>query len=92
MYTEKNFRSKKELKEAVAAYNLAVVTGIFAQDAKTGEPVLLTPPAVRYYQPGPFGGNEPANGTFCCEGPHYPEPHRWYATCTAKDGVIVKVK
>ena len=47
---------------------------------------------VTYFQPGPFGGNEPANGTFCCEGPHYPEPHRWYATCTAKNGIIVKVK
>jgi len=47
---------------------------------------------VLYHQPGPFGGNEPENGTFCVEGPHYPEPHRWYATCTAKGGVIVKVK
>lgn len=47
---------------------------------------------VTYYQPGPFGGNEPKDGTFCCEGPHYPEPHRWWATCTAVDGVIVKVK
>lgn len=47
---------------------------------------------VTYYQPGPFGGNEPTDGQFCVEGPHYPEPHRWYATCTAKDGVIVNVK
>jgi hypothetical protein len=47
---------------------------------------------VKYFQPGPFGGNEPKDGTFCVEGPHYPEPHRWYAECTAKDGVIVKVK
>ena len=69
MYTTKNFKTKKALKEAVA--NGKIVT---------------------YFQPGPFGGNEPANGTFCCEGPHYPEPHRWYATCTAKNGIIVKVK
>ena len=47
---------------------------------------------IRYYQPGPFGGNEPKDGTFCCEGPHYPEPHKWYATCKAVDGVIVSVK
>jgi len=47
---------------------------------------------VRYFQPGPFGGNEPENGTFCLEGPHYPAPHTWYATATAKDGVIIKVK
>jgi hypothetical protein len=69
MYTTRNFKTKKALKEAV----------------KNGE-------TVTYYQPGPFGGNEPKDGTFCCEGPHYPEPHRWYATCKAKNGVIVSVK
>jgi hypothetical protein len=26
------------------------------------------------------------------EGPHYPQPHRWYAEATVRDGVIVKVK
>ena len=46
---------------------------------------------VTYYQPGPFGGNEPKDGIFCVEGPHYPQPHKWYATCTAKNGHIVKV-
>ena len=74
MYTDRNFKTKKALKEAVANHQ-----------AGTG-------PAVTYYQPGPFGGNEPTDGQFCCEGPHYPEPHKWYAGCTAKDGVIVKVK
>lgn len=69
MYTDKNFKTKKALKEAVA----------------NGDQVT-------YYQPGPFGGNEPKDGTFCVEGPHFPAPHQWYATCTAKDGVIVKVK
>lgn len=47
---------------------------------------------ITYYQPGPFGGNEPKDGTFCVEGPHYPQPHKWYATCTAKDGIIIGVK
>jgi hypothetical protein len=47
---------------------------------------------VTYFQPGPFGGNEPRDGTFALEGPHYPEPHRWYATAIAKDGRIVSVK
>ena len=47
---------------------------------------------ITYFQPGPFGGNESPNGTFCVEGPHYPEPHKWYATCTAENGRIVKVK
>ncbi len=47
--------------------------------------------AVEVFQPGPFG---PAvrDGQHCCEGPHYPEPHRWYATVTVKDGVITGVK
>ncbi|MBE3139498.1 MAG: hypothetical protein IMZ53_02840 [Thermoplasmata archaeon] len=47
---------------------------------------------VKYFQPGPFGGDEPQNGSFCVEGPHYPEPHKWYATCKAENGVIVSVK
>lgn len=47
---------------------------------------------VTYYQPGPFGGNEPQNGTICVEGPHYPEPHRWYAECKVENGVIISVK
>lgn len=68
MYTHINFKSKKALKEAVAA----------------GEKIT-------YYQPGPFGGNEPKDGKVCIEGPHYPEPHRWYATATVKDGFVVKV-
>ena len=47
---------------------------------------------VTFFQPGPFGGNEPEDGTIYCEGPHYPEPHRWYATCEAVAGQIVSVK
>ena len=68
MYTDINFKTKKELKEAVAA-------------GKT----------VTYFQPGPFG-DTPENGSFCVEGPHYPQPHKWYATCVAKDGKIISVK
>jgi hypothetical protein len=47
---------------------------------------------VTFYQPGPFGGNEPKNGTITLEGPHYPEPHRWYASAVVENGVIVRVK
>lgn len=47
---------------------------------------------VTYYQPGPFGGNEPLDGTICVEGPHYPEPHIWYAECKVANGYIVSVK
>ena len=45
-----------------------------------------------YYQPGPFGGNETSTGRITLEGPHYPEPHRWYATADVENGVIVRVK
>lgn len=44
---------------------------------------------VPVYQPGPFGPDV-RDGIHCAEGPHYPEPHRWYAETTVKDGVIPK--
>ena len=67
MYTTINFKSKKDLKEAVAK-------GV----------------AVRLYAPGI--GAPPTNGTCAVEGPHFPQPHRWYAEVTVKDGLVVKVK
>jgi hypothetical protein len=42
------------------------------------------------FSPGPFPA--PSNGSVCIEGPHYPEPHRWYASCEVKDGIVTKVK
>lgn len=33
----------------------------------------------------------PLNGRVTLEGPHYPEPHRWYAQAVIQDGAIVKV-
>ena len=44
------------------------------------------------FQPGPFGGNEPDNGTVVVEGPHYPKPHTWGASVTLVDGRVKKVK
>lgn len=46
---------------------------------------------VTVFQPGPFGGNEPSEGRVTLEGPHFPEPHRWYAQAVLKDGRVVKV-
>ena len=67
-YTVKNFRTKKELKEAV----------------KAGENV--------YVQPQLFGGI-PVTGPVWLEGPHAPEPHRWYAEAQVdEDGKVVRVK
>lgn len=65
-YTVFNYRTKKALKEAVAA----------------GKPVMI-------YSPGPFGCK--SDGTEFLEGPHYPEPHRWYAKVEVRNGIVVKV-
>lgn len=45
---------------------------------------------VRVFSPGPFPC--PENGPVCIEGPHFPEPHRWYAEAILKNSVIVLVK
>ena len=45
---------------------------------------------VDVYQPGL--GTIPVDGTVYLEGPHYPEPHRWYATGEMRDGKLVSVK
>lgn len=51
---------------------------------------LATGKSVDVYAPGI--GTIPENGTVTLEGPHYPEPHKWYATGTMKDGKLVSVK
>lgn len=68
MYTVKNFKTKKALKDAV----------------KAGD-------EIRLYSPGMFGQPK-TDGREYVEGPHYPEPHRWYAEVTVKDGKVVTVK
>lgn len=44
---------------------------------------------VEVFQPGPFGPGV-KNGKVTLEGPHYPAPHKWYATAEVRDGYIVK--
>lgn len=45
---------------------------------------------VSLYSPGL--GTPKTNGTEYVEGPHYPEPHRWYAEVKVENGLVVKVK
>lgn len=45
---------------------------------------------VRLFAPGL--GQPAVNGREFVEGPHYPEPHRWYASVEMKDGVVISVK
>lgn len=44
---------------------------------------------VTTFQPGPFPGT--TNGVAFLEGPHYPQPHKWYAKVILQDGAVVKV-
>lgn len=41
---------------------------------------------VACFQPGPFPGK--MNGTVALEGPHYPQPHSWYASAILENGII----
>lgn len=66
MYVRPNFKTKKALKDAIAA----------------GKTVEVFPPGL---------GSVPRDGTVTLEGPHFPEPHKWYAKGTMKDGKLVKV-
>lgn len=68
MYVSPNFRTLRELRDAVAA----------------GRDVAI-------FQPSPFG-TVPVNGTADVEGPHFPEPHRWYAVVTVRDRRVVAVQ
>lgn len=45
---------------------------------------------ITVYDPG--FGNAPKDGTVYLEGPHFPEPHKWYAQGKMKDGLLVAVK
>lgn len=67
MYTTQNFKTKKALKEAVAA----------------GKRITIFAPGL---------GTPKENGTEYIEGPHYPQPHRWYAEVEMKNGAVIKVK
>ena len=46
---------------------------------------------VETFQPGGFFPPT-RDGRITLEGPHYPQPHRWYASAIVKDGIVVSVK
>ena len=68
MYSEINFKTKKDLRQAV----------------ESGK-------EIHAFQPGGFFPGK-TDGKVCIEGPHYPEPHRWYATAILENGRIISVK
>lgn len=44
---------------------------------------------VEVFSPGPFPC--PKDGKVTVEGPHYPQPHRWYANVLVEDYIVKKV-
>ena len=68
-YTTKNFKTKKELKQAVTS----------------GE-------EVRCFQPGLGPNLDNYTGSITLEGPHYPQPHKWYASAKLEGGIVKVVK
>lgn len=49
---------------------------------------FLTGREVSVYQPGPYGP-EVRDGAAVVEGPHFPQPHRFYVKVMVRDGVVV---
>ena len=45
---------------------------------------------VEVFSPGPSPAKQ--NGTEFVEGPHYPEPHKWYASVEVRNGLVFRVK
>lgn len=81
-YTVTNFKTKKQLKEAVLAY--------LQKASKTN--ILYNDLVVKCYQPGLGPDLSNYTGKICLEGPHYPKPHTWYAEAELRDGIVVKVR
>lgn len=44
------------------------------------------------YNPGLGGSLAMFTGKVTLEGPHFPEPHKWYANADLVDGFITKIK
>ena len=42
---------------------------------------------ITVWQPGPFA-QPPYNGWHAVEGPHYPEPHTWYARVLVENNKV----
>lgn len=91
MYTTKNFKTKKALKEAVARWKECQVKGkVLNPNTYTDEEGHGCYSPITIFAPGL--GTPVQNGWDTVEGPHSPEPHKWYARVRLVDGIVVEVK
>ena len=93
-YTTKNFKTKKELKEAVEAWNKYFSNPDLFKICllKNGDMLSQLPEPITCFQPGLGPDLSNFTGKVYLEGPHYPKPHSWYAEAWTEDGKVVKVK
>lgn len=91
MYTRENFHTKKALRLMVDRRRVLCDDPV-PTEAQQKELNWLTQ-ALTVFQPNGdlTGTSAPRNGRVALEGPHYPAPHRWYASAQVEDGVVVKV-
>lgn len=59
---------------------------------KSFKDAVLAGHRITCYQPGLGPDLTNFTGHTTVEGPHYPEPHKWYAQVELVDGIVVKVK
>lgn len=59
---------------------------------KEAKEAILKGETVTCFQPTPWGSTPIDDGEAFIEGPHYPEPHRWYGEAKVKNGKVVKIR
>jgi hypothetical protein len=96
---QKNYKTKKAIKDDLIALQECISQRSALPQASNEYGTLTTrinrlQNGLTVYQPNGdiTGVQPPSNGSVTLEGPHYPEPHRWYAQATIENGVVVKVK
>lgn len=65
------------------------------QNFKTKKAVkdaLASGKEIRCYNPGLGPVLTNFTGSVSLEGPHYPQPHRWYAVGQLQDGILISIK
>ena len=69
-------------------------TTINFKTKKALKEALLAGKKITVYQPNGdlFNKEEQTEGIVSLEGPHYPKPHRWYATGILKEGFLISIK